>query len=270
MPNEKAPGMPSILDDIAPPFSAPRKPQGVGEDFDATFTQWQKQRTPENNTRLLQSVQPVIDTALTSYAGGNTSPTMRSRARLMALRAMESFDPQKGNVRTHLLSQLQSLRRASAQAQNIISIPEQVGLDYQRLTESENELRDQLGRDPTDDELADHTMLSPRRLRKIRSFSQPVAEGSTIIETGDELNDGGVASTIPGSTRAADAWLDFVYDDLGATDKLIMDMTLGRNGRRRTSTQEIARRLNITPGAVSQRAAKIQAMLDKRYTQGGF
>lgn len=262
--------MPSILDDIAPPFSAPRRPQGVGEDFDTTFTDWQKQRTPENNTRLLQSVQPVIDTALTSYTGGNTSPTMRSRARLMALKAMESFDPQKGNVRTHLLSQLQSLRRASAQAQNIISIPEQVGLDYQKLVESENELRDQLGRDPTDDELADHTMLSPRRIRKIRSFSQPVAEGSTIIETGDEMNDGGVASTIPGSNRAADAWLDFVYDDLGPTDKLIMDMTLGRNGRRRASTQEIARRLNITPGAVSQRAAKIQAMLDKRYTQGGF
>jgi len=51
---------------------------------------------------------------------------------------------------------------------------------------------------------------------------------------------------------------------------LIMDMTLGRNGKRRTPTQEIARKLGITPGAVSQRAAKIQTMLDKRYTQGGF
>jgi DNA-directed RNA polymerase specialized sigma subunit len=270
MPNQKQPGMPSILDDTPMPFSAPPRPQGVGEDFDATFKQWQQDRTPENNTRLLKSVHPVIETALTSYAGGNTSPTMRSRARLMALKAMENYDPQRGNVRTHLLSQLQSLRRLSAQSQNIISIPEQVGLDYQRLLESENELRDRLGRNPSDDELADHTMLSRRRIRKIRGFRPPLAEGATVIESGDEGNDGSVASTIPGSTRAADAWMDFVHDDLSPIDKLIMDMTLGRNGRARASTQEIAQRLNITPGAVSQRAAKIQALLDKRYTQGGF
>lgn len=262
--------MPSILGDVNPPFSAPNRPQGVGEDFEPTFQQWQKNRTPETNTKLLSSVQPVIDTALSSYAGSNVSPTIKSRARLMALRAMESYDPQKGNVRTHLLSQLQSLRRLTAQAQNIISIPEQVGLDYQRLHESENELRDRLGRDPTDDELSDHTNLSVRRIRKVRGFHKPLAEGTTIIENGDESQDGGVASTIPGSTNAADAWMNFVYDDLSPTDKLIMDLTLGRNGRRRASTQDIARRLGITPGAVSQRAAKIQTMLDKRYTHGGF
>jgi hypothetical protein len=64
--------------------------------------------------------------------------------------------------------------------------------------------------------------------------------------------------------------MDFVYDDLGPTDKLIMDLTLGRNGRRKVSTAEIAQKLRMTPGAISQRAAKIQAMLDKRHTQGGF
>ena len=84
-------------------------------------------------------------------------------------------------------------------------------------------------------------------------------------ETAEENYDGDIASTIPNQNRAADAWLDFVHGDLTATDKLIMDMVLGRNGRRRTSTQDIAQRLNITSGAVSQRAAKIQAMIDKRY-----
>jgi DNA-directed RNA polymerase specialized sigma subunit len=174
-------------------------------------------------------------------------------------------------VRTHLLSQLQSLRRLSAQQQNIISIPEQVGLDYTRFNESENELRDRLGRDPTDDETADATGLSTRRIQKIRAFNQPVSEGMTTREVMDEESYGGdVASTIPNNTRAANAWFNFVYEDLSPVDKLIADMTLGRNGRRQTSTQEIARRLNITPGAVSQRAAKIQAMLDKQYTQSTF
>jgi DNA-directed RNA polymerase specialized sigma subunit len=270
MPKDKLNGMPSILGDIDPPFSKPKNPTGVGEEFNSVYQQWQTTRTPEVNTRLLSTVQPVIDTAVSSYAANNPSPTIKTRARLMALKAMESYDPKKGNVRTHLLSQLQSLRRLSAQEQNIISVPEQVGLDFQRLSESENELRDRLGRDPTDDELSDHTNLSTRRIKKIRAFHQPIPESATILENDDESQDGGVASTIPGANRGADAWMNFVYDDLGPTDKLIMDMTLGRNGRRTASTQEIAKKLNITPGAVSQRAAKIQVMLDKRYSQGGF
>ncbi len=270
MPNNKLPGMPSILGDVPGPFSSPSRPSGVGEEFENTYAQWQTQRTPAMNTKLLSTLQPVIDTAVSSYAGSSPSPTLKSRAKLMALKALETYDPKRGNVKTHLLSQLQSLRRMSAQSQNIIHVPEQVGLDFQNLAESENELRDQLGRDPTDDELADHTSLSQRRIRKIRAFRQPLAEGTTTTENDYENADDAIASTVPGVDRGRDAWLNFVYDDLSPTDKLIMDMTLGRNGRRRTSTQDIAKRLNVTPGAVSQRAAKIQGMLDKRYTQGGF
>lgn len=262
--------MPSILGDVPAPFSA-KKPAGVADDFDSVYSQWKTTHTPETNTAVLKTLQPVIDTAVMSYAGQAASPTIRARAKLMALKALDTYDPNKGNVRTHLLSQLQSLRRLSAQTQNIISIPEQVSLDYSHLNESENELRDRLGRDPSDDELADDTGLSVRRIRKVRAFNQPVAEGMTVRDVGpDDAYGGDTASLIPGTTRTADAWFNFVYEDLNPIDKLIADMTLGRHGRKKTSTQEIARRLNITPGAVSQRAAKIQSMLDKQYTHGGF
>jgi RNA polymerase primary sigma factor len=226
-------------------------------------TEWMKNRTPEMNTQIIEAVQPIIDTAVQSYVGPNANQTARTQAKIMALRALETYDPSKGNVRTHLLSQMQSLRRYAAQQQNIIDIPEQVALDYQSLTEAENALRDKLGRGPTDDELADETGLSKRRITKIRSFNQPVSEGMTHNETMDG-GDGTIASTIPGSDRGLDAWLDFVYDDLSSTDKLIMDMTLGRNGRKKASVQDIAKELNISPSAVSQRAAKIQEMIDKR------
>lgn len=259
-------GMPSILTEhnVPPPFSAPTKITGVADDFNELYTRWQKNKTPELNSKLLTAVQPVIDTALSSYAG-QVSPSTRSRAKIMALKAFDTFDPQRGNVRTHLLSQLQGLRRLAAKEQNIISIPEQVGLDFQKLDTAENELRDQLSRDPTDDELADFTGLSVKRLRKVRSFHKPVASGMLDQETTDDSYSGDVASHLPNQNASADAWLDFVYGDLTPTDKLIMDLTLGRNGRQRTSTQEIARRLNMTPGAISQRAAKIQTMIDKRY-----
>lgn len=258
---------PSILGDVAPPFSA-QTTHGLAPDFDTLYPQWKSQPSPELNTKIVGALQPVIDTAVSSYVGKSPSPTMRSRARIMALKALETYDPQKGNVKTHLLSQMQSLRRLAAKEQNIISIPEQVGLDYRKLTEAENELRDTIGRDPTDDELADFSGLSSRRIRKIRGFNQPISEGMTARQSGnsDDNTNTEIASTLPNYTKHTDAWLNFVYDDLSPTDKLVMDMTLGRNGRRPASTQDIARRLNITPGAVSQRAAKIQQMIDQRYT----
>ena len=259
-------GMPSILGDVNPPFSG-QTTYGASPDFDAIYPQWQKQQTPELNTKLIGTIQPIVDTAVSSYAGANASPTIKNKARLMALKALQTYDPQRGNVKTHLLSQLQSLRRLAAKEQNIISLPEQVGLDFQRLSSAENELRDALSRDPTDDELADATGLSTRRIKKIRGFNQPIAEGMTALQSGDseDAANTDLASTLPNYTKHTDAWLDFVYGDLSPTDKLVMDLTLGRNGRRKASTQDIARRLNISPGAVSQRAAKIQNMIDARY-----
>jgi DNA-directed RNA polymerase specialized sigma subunit len=250
----------SILGDVPGPFSAPKQPQ----DFDAAFSAWRAGRTPETSAALIKTVQPIIDTAVSSYAG-QASPNIKSRARLLALDALDTFDPAQGKVKSHLLSRLQRLRRVSAQEQNIIKIPEQVGLDYAKLRRSEGELHDQLGRDASDEEIADFTGLSARRIRKIRAFNQPVSEGMTqrVNEEGQEGGD--VQSTLPNGRQQIDPWLDFIYDDLSATDRVIMDMLLGRNGRKRASTQDIAARLNLTAGAVSQRAAKIQKLIDKRY-----
>jgi DNA-directed RNA polymerase specialized sigma subunit len=256
----------SILGDTPPPFSG-QSAYGLSAEFDSVYPQWKSNPTPELNAKLVKTMQPIIDTAVSSYVGSNASPTVKSRARLMALKSLGTYDPQRGNVKTHLLSQMQSLRRLAAKEQNIISIPEQVGLDFKRLNETENELRDSLGRDPTDEELADTTGLSTRRIRKVRGFNQPVAEGMTARRNGnsDDAVNTEIASSLPNYTRHTDAWLNFVYDDLSPTDKLVMDMTLGRNGRRPASTQEIAQRLRLTPGAISQRAAKIQQMIDQRY-----
>lgn len=254
----------SILGDVPAPFSAAPKTQ---QDFDAAFNAWRANKTPATNTQVIKSVQPIIDTALTSYGSKKPSPNLKSKARLLALEALETYDPARGPVKNHLLSQLQRIRRINAKEQNIIHIPEQVGLDYGNISKAENELYDALGRDPSDEEIADFTGLSTRRIRKVRGFNQPVSEGMTAVTTEDGANSD-VASTLPGAKNSADAWLDFVYGDLSPTDKIIMDMTLGRNGRRRTEAKDIARRLNITPGAVSQRSAKIQALIDQRYTHG--
>lgn len=229
-------------------------------EFESAFTAWKASPGPQTNSALLKAVSPVIDTALTTYAGKGHSPTLRSHARSMALSAFKTYDPTRGRLRSHMLSSMQRLRRISAQEQQIISIPEAVSLDYQHLMEAEKDLADVNGRMPSDLELADRTGLSLKRIAHIRQSQLPVAEGTTQLGVdGEGPQDVGV--TIPG--RQNKAWENFVYLDLGNTDRFIMDAALGRNGRRPMSVSQIAQALRITPSAVSQRAQKIQKLLDR-------
>lgn len=229
-------------------------------EFESAFKSWQASPGPQTNSALLKAVSPVIDTALTTYGGKSYSPTLRSHARAMALKSFQTYDPSRGKLRSHMISQMQRLRRVSAQEQQIISIPESVSLDHQHLTEAENDIADAMGRMPSDMELADRTGLSLKRIAHIRKSQLPVAEGTTQMHLeGDEPMDVGV--NIPG--RQNKAWENFVYLDLGNTDRFIMDASLGRNGRKPMTVSQIAQALRITPSAVSQRTQKIQKLLDR-------
>jgi DNA-binding NarL/FixJ family response regulator len=47
-----------------------------------------------------------------------------------------------------------------------------------------------------------------------------------------------------------------------------MEHTLGMNNKKVLSNQEIARKLGLSPGAISQRKARIQQLLDRREDLG--
>lgn len=243
------------------PFSSEQDSTKLEAGTSDAFHTWKANPNPINSGALLKAVNPSIDAAVKSYGGSSVgSPTLRGHARRMALQAFQTYDPNRGSMHTHLLSQLQGLRRMAGKEQNIIAVPEQVSLDRASLLRSEQELADQLGRSPSDMELADHTGLSMKRLGYIRQAHTPVAEGSGA----DEYGNNDRASQQLGPQAADAAWQDFVYHDLGAIDQVIMDHTLGLRGRRRLQVQDIARKLGITAGAVSQRTAKIQEKLNER------
>jgi DNA-directed RNA polymerase specialized sigma subunit len=256
----------SILDPDMP-FASAARTQAVGADVPEEFHAWKQNPTPQTRTALLKKMSPVIDSAMTSYGMGNAGSILRSRAKLITLQAMGSYDPQRGKLRTHLLSHLRGLQRLSGQQQQIISLPERVAIERSQLVETEDRLRDALGRDPSDAEIADSTGISFKRLGYLRQAKPPTAEG-TLTRTDDEGNLRSPNST-PVGERQFDAWANFIYHDLSPADQLVMDYSLGRNGAPRLPLTEIARRMGVTSGAVSQRAARIQTLLDERHTPIG-
>lgn len=236
-------------------------------EFEPHFTAWQSSPSPETASRLLQATQPVLDSALRSYGGPTASPVLRSRAKLMTLDALKTYDPSRAKLRTHLMVQLQGLRRQAAREQQVISVPERVAIDLYHLHAAENELRDRLSRDPSDLELAEHSGMSLKRLEHVRRARPGYAEGTVQAVTATDEDQGGFAPSVQSRNDDA-AWINFVYHDLDSIDQVIMEHVLGLRGKPVLPKQEIARRLGVSPAAVSQRAARIQEKLDQREAAG--
>ena len=252
-----------------PSAPAPQPTQYLEPNYADHYNAWKAQPGPGTTDKLLGAVDPILREALRIYGSSQgDSPTLRSKAKMLAIDAFGSYDPTRAKLRTHLLSQLQGLRRMAAKEQQIISVPEQVLLDQGHLREAENKLRDQLGRDPSDWELADHTGLSPKRLAYLRTMKPTFSEGklTRVDEEGSSMSTPAVEAGP--SKEGNNAWLDFVYADLHPTDQLIMEHTLGLHGKKVLSNQEVARKLGLSPGAISQRKARIQSMLDRRDDTG--
>jgi DNA-directed RNA polymerase specialized sigma subunit len=253
------------------PFSGQGLTSKLEQEYDEPYNQWKSEPNKRTSGALLKAINPVIDQATYSAAGNQASPTLRSRARQEALKAMDSYDPQKGRLKTHLLSRLRRLHRIHQEQSQIIPIPEQVLYDRQNLIDIEKDLTDELGRDPSDQEIADRSGLSLKRLAHIRKAHVPVAEGAAMNRPGRSDEEQFLpGSEIPGHDPGGEAWTEYVYADLGVKDKAIMDYMMGLHGTPKLPPNEVGKRLGLSPGAISQRAAKIQALLDERENTGLF
>jgi hypothetical protein len=230
-------------------------------DYQLPYAHYSSNKSPTTAGRLLKAVDPVIQNGITAFGGKAAGPSVRSRAKKIALGAIDSYDPARGTLKNHLLTNLQGLRRVAAQSDQIIKAPERVALDKMTMDAAERELSDELGRDASPLEVADRTGLSLRRQAHIRGYVPGFAQGQVAgMGTSDDGEgfDPAVQQADPISAK-----LDFIYHDLDPVNQAIVDYGFGRNGRSRLPVGKIATKMNLTPGAISQRAAKIQAMLDE-------
>lgn len=225
-------------------------------DFLEPYNSWKTKPSPDANAKMLDTLHPVIEGAIRTHTG-STNPLIYSQARRLTLEGLRSYDPSRGRLQTHLYNHLQGLKRINRQQTTIIQVPERIAMERNALEQAEQELRNTLGREPTDDEISDQTGLSAKRLARVRSYNPGMAEGS--------LEDGTVfgGSATMGARSRGDIWQDVVYDELDPYHKKVMELTLGLNGRRPVSNNEIARILRRSPGAISQAKLRIQEMLNQ-------
>lgn len=234
-------------------------------EFHEAYSGWKTNPGPESNMAMLGLLQKDIEGAARLHAN-DSNPLLLSRARRMALDGLRTYDPNKGKLRTHVYNNLQGLKRVQAQQSQVLSVPQRVRQEKYQLDQAEQSLSHDLGREPTDAELMDYTGLAPRRLARLRSFHPAVAEG-TLSRNDPNYSTGGVD---PLRKSRAELITNLVYDDLDPYHQKIMELTLGLHGRSPLANQDIARRLNRSPGAISQAKAKIQRLLDDTASVAGL
>lgn len=157
-----------------------------------------------------------------------------------------------------MYNRMQSLKRENRQQNQIVSVPEGISLDRHSLESSSKELEAELGREPSDYELENHSGFSRKRIARIRQY-RPAVSRTGLTATRDSEDIEGERGL--GAQR--NIWHEMIYDDLDPIDQLIAEHSSGMHGRKVLSNQDIAKKLRRSPGLISQRKAKIQKLFDE-------
>lgn len=204
---------------------------------------------------FIKEVTPTIDKCIASFAGND--PSYKTQARLLAIDAAKSYDPDRGsNIDTHVYNHLKRLQRLSAQRSNLVRISENMAIDKLQVSRAMREYKADHGVDPSTEDLASMLGMSRKRIDALMNNKATVTDSMFATDEGDSL----VAVK---STRALDLYNNAIYDELDDIDKKIYEWATGYGKGERLSNQEMAKRLNMSPAAVSQRYAKISSKFAK-------
>lgn len=228
------------------------------------YLKWADDPTPENMAVTLSTLDPIISSEVNRYPG--PKHVMRSKARELAVNAVKTYDPASGTqLGSWVVTQLQPLNRYGRQtAGGSVRMPEVAARQAAELETIRRNLLDDLGDEPTDEQLADETGLSVTRVRNLRNMSKAVITEGQLEEAaplGDDEAAAAPAVLDTGADPGLHTALEIVSGELNDRDRSILEMRTGYNGKPVLDNNTIAKRLGVSPALISQRAAVIAGRL---------
>jgi len=222
------------------------------QDQDLTlWREWKQTGRADKLEALLNRLQPLIYRETSKWQSAVPGPALEAKARLLAAEALKTYDPNRGaSIGTHVTSRLRKLSRSVYPYQNVARLPENKQLLYNTFMVANNELLDDLGRDPTVDELADHLKWPSKRVQDFHK-SYGVRE---LVESAGATADF-QAHQAPSSGGAT--MVDMFYHGLSKEDQDLFKDITGYGGAKELSNSQLCMKYKITQGQLSYKRRKL-------------
>ncbi len=174
------------------------------------------------------------------------------------IRAAEKFDHRKGfKFSTYATFWIrESMQRAIANRARTIRIPVHIGQRERKIGMAQRELIASLGREPTDEEIAELSKLSVREVREAREMARVV---TSLDRPVGEEDDTTLGALLPSEDAGPEEELEIslredalrrALDQLAEPERSVVKMRYGIGGEEPTPLREAGRRLGISSDAV--------------------